>query len=66
MGSPSLFFSFKHLIKLKLRVSLKAYTVTMVTYYDMTMTATCSLWHLFDTIMVASTDKEFLYESIKE
>ena len=59
---PSSFFRYKRL-KLKLRVSLTGYTVTMVTCYVMTMTITCSplTGHFFDTIIVASTNKELLY-----
>ena len=42
-----------------LRVSLTGYTVTMVTSYITKMTITYSpmIGHLFDTIIVASTDK---------
>ena len=59
-GSPSSFFSYRH-FKLKQRVSLTGYNVTMVSCYTMTVTITCSTItrHLFDTIIVESTDKEF-------
>ena len=58
MGSWSSFLSYKHL-RLKLKVSLTGYSVTMVTSYLTKITITCSplTGHLFDTIIVALTDK---------
>ncbi len=58
-GSSSSFLSYMHL-KLKLRVFLTGYTVAIVTSYVNKITKTYSpiIWHLFDTIMVASTDKK--------
>ena len=49
--------------KLKLRVSLRGYTITTVTCYVMTMTISwlTMTGHLFDIIIVALTDKELLY-----
>ena len=52
-GSSSSFLSYKHL-KLKLRVFLTGYPVTMVT-----RTYSPIIGHLFDTIIVASTDEDF-------
>ena len=55
---------------LKLRVSLIGYTVTTATCYVMTMTITWNeigstmTGHLFNTIIVALTDKEWWYRSI--
>jgi len=45
----------------------RRYTVTMVTYYVMKMTITCSplIGHLFDTITVALTDKKWQYWSVE-
>ena len=59
-GSPSSFFSYKHL-KRKLRVLLTGYPVAMVTsdVKNMTTTYLLVIGHLFDTIIVASTDKDF-------
>ena len=59
-GSSSSFLSYKHL-KLKLRVFLTGYPVTMVTSDVKKTTRTYSpiIGHLFDTIIVASTDKDF-------
>ena len=46
-------------LKAEIKVSLAGYTVTMVTSYITKMTITCLpvTGHLFDTIVVASTDK---------
>ena len=59
-GSPSLFLSYKHL-KPKLRVLLTGYPVAMVTsdVKKMTTTYLLVIGHLFDTIILASTDKDF-------
>ena len=58
-GLPISVFSCKHL-KLKLRVSLTGFTVTMVTSYFMAMTITCSpvAAHLSDTIIIALIKRE--------
>ena len=55
------FLNYKPL-KLQLRVFLAGYTVAMVTYYVMKMTTMCSplIEECFDTMIVASTDKEWL------
>ena len=47
-------------LKLKLRVFLAGYSVAMVTYSEMKMLPTCSpvIGQLFDTMIVASIDKE--------
>ena len=60
MGSPDLFSSYKHL-KLKLRVFLTGYTVAMVTCNVQKIAITClpAIGHLFDTIIVGSTEKDF-------
>ena len=49
-------------IKLQLRVFLAGHTVAMVTYYLMERTTMCSpiIGQLFDTMIVASSDKEWL------
>ena len=49
-------------LKLLLRVFLAGHTVAMVTYYVMKRTTTCSpiVGQSFDTIIVASNDKEWL------
>ena len=49
-------------IKLQLRVFLAGHTVAMVTYYVMKRTAACSpiVGLLFDIMIVASYDKEWL------
>ena len=49
-------------LKLQLRVFLVGHTVAMVTYYVMKRTTTCSpiVGQLFDTMIVASSDKEWL------
>ena len=48
-------------------VFLAGYTVAMVTYYVMKRTTTCSpvVGQLFDTMIVASSDKEWLKQPIK-
>ena len=49
-------------LKLQLRVFLADHTVAMVTYYVMERTTTCSpiVGQCFDTVIVASSDKELL------
>ena len=56
-----LFLNYKPL-KLYLRVFLAGCTVATVTYYVMKRTTTCSpiLEQLFDTMIVASSDEEWL------
>ena len=46
----------------QLRVLLAGHTVAMVTYYVMERTTMCSpiVGQLFDTMIVASSDKEWL------
>ena len=53
------FFNYKPL-KLLLRVFLEGHTVAMVTYYVMERTTSCSpiVGQFFDTMIVASSDKE--------
>ena len=53
------FFKYKRL-KLKLRVSLAGHSIAMVTYCVTKIIPTCSLviGQYFDTIIVASIDKE--------
>ena len=48
------------LLKLFLRVFLAGHTVAMVTYYVIKRTTTCSptVGQFFDTMIVASSDKE--------
>ena len=55
------FLNYKPL-KLQLRVFLASYTVAMVTYYVMKMTTVRSpiIGECFDTMIVASSDKEWL------
>ena len=55
------FLNYKPL-KLQLRVFLAGQTVAMVTYFVMERTTTCSLivGQLFDTMIVASSEKEWL------
>ena len=55
------FLNYKPL-KLQLRVFLAGHTVAMVTYYVMERTTTCSpiVGKFFDTMIVASSDKEWL------
>ena len=50
------------LIKLLLRLFLAGHTVALVIYYVMTRTTTCSpiVGQFFDTMIVASSDKEWL------
>ena len=49
-------------LKLQLRVLLAGHTVAMVTYFVMERTTTCSpiIGQCFDTLIVASSDKEWL------
>ena len=58
-GSPDSFLSYKQL-KGKLRVFLTGKTVAIVTNDVMKITTTYSamIGHLFDTIIVAATDKD--------
>ena len=55
------FLNYKPLKQL-LRVFLACHTVAMITYYVMKRTATCSpiVGQFFDTMIVASSDKEWL------
>ena len=55
------FLKDKH-FELKLRVFLAGHSVAMVTYYVTKMIPTCSpmIGQFFDTMIVASTDKELL------
>ena len=48
--------------RLQLRVFLAGHTVAMVTYYVMKRTTTCLpiIGQLFDTMIVASSDKQWL------
>ena len=59
-------FNYKPL-KLQLRVFLAGHTVAMVTYCVTKMTTTCSpmIGHIFDTMIVASSDNEWLKPPIK-
>ena len=59
LGSLRSFLSYKHL-KLELRVSKASHIVAMVTCYIKRMNATClpMIWHLYDTIIVASLVKQ--------
>ena len=52
----------KNCLKLKLKVFLAGHSVAMVTYSVTEIISTCSLviGQVFDTIIVASTDKEWL------
>ena len=56
-GSPCSFLSYKHLNG-KLRVFLTGQTVAMVTSDVTKMTLTCSVMirHLFDIVIIATTD----------
>ena len=49
-------------LKLQLRVFLAGYTVAMVAYYVTESTKMCSpiIGQCFDTVIVASSDKEWL------
>ena len=55
------FLNYKPL-KLQLRVFLLSHAVAMVTYFVMEGTTTCSeiIGQFFDTMIVASSDKEWL------
>ena len=55
------FLNYKPL-KLQLRVFLAGHTVAMVTSYVMERTTTCSsiIGQFFDTMIVASSEKEWL------
>ena len=59
-GSPSSFLSYKRL-KLKLRVFLAGHIVAMVTFCVTKIIPTCSpvIGQFFDTMIVASIDKEW-------
>ena len=65
-GSPSSFLSYKRL-KPKIRVFLTGYTVAMETseVKKVTETYSANIGHLFDTITVAVTDKNLLYNPFK-
>ena len=54
-------------LKLLLRVFLAGHTVAMVTYFVMKRASTCSLivGQFFDTMIVASSDKEWLQSPIE-
>ena len=54
-------------LKLLLRVFFSRYTVAMVAYYVMKRTTTCSpiVGQFFDTMIVASSDKEWLQSPIE-
>ena len=54
-------------IKLQLRVFLADHTVAMVTYYVKKIITTCSpmVGQFFDTMIVASSDEEWLQRPIK-
>ena len=53
--------------KLLFRVFLAGHTVAMVTYYVMKRTSTCSpiVGQFFDTMIVASSNKEWLQSPIE-
>ena len=55
-------FSKYKLLKLKLRVFLAGHSVAMVTYFITKIIPTCSpvIGQFFDTMIVASIDKEWL------
>ena len=61
MGFTVPFLTYKHL-KLKLRVFFAGHTVAMVSYCVTKMITTCSpmIGQFVDTMIVASTDKEWL------
>ena len=65
-GSPSSFLSYKRL-KPKLRVFLTGYTAVIETseVKEVTETYSANIGHLFDTITVAVTDKNLLYNLFK-
>ena len=54
-------------LKLLLRVFLAGHTVATVTYYVMKKTTTCSpiVGKFFDTMIVTSSDKEWLQSPIE-
>ena len=60
------FFNYR-LLKLLLRVFLAGHTVAMVAYCVMKRTLTCSpiVGQFFETIIVASSDKEWLQSTIE-
>ena len=60
------FLNYKPL-KLQLRVFLLSHAVAMVTYFVMEGTTTCSeiIGQFFDTMIVASSDKEWLQRPIE-
>ena len=60
------FLNYKPL-KLQLRVFLLSHAVAMVTYFVMEGTTTCSeiIGQFFDTMIVASSDKEWLQHPIE-
>ena len=60
------FLNYKPL-KPQLRVFLADHTVAMVTYYVIERTTTCSpiVGQFFDTMIVASSDKERLLQPIQ-
>ena len=62
MGVPELVFKLRAL-KLKLRVFLPSHIAAMVTFCATKFTATCSpmIGNFVDTMIVALTDKEWLY-----
>ena len=66
MGSLSSFLSCKRL-KLKLRVFLAGRIVAMVTYCATKLKTTCSpmIGQFIETMIVALTDKEWLFWPIK-
>ena len=61
LGSPNSFLSHKRL-KLKLRVLLAGHIVAMITHCATNLTVTCSpmTGQFFDTMILASNDKEWL------
>ena len=61
MGVTELVFEYKRL-KLKLRVFLAGHVVPMVTYCATKLTVTCSpmIGQFFDTMILVSTDIEWL------
>ena len=66
MGSPCSFLRYKHL-KLKLMLFLRGCIAAMVTYFASESTATCSpiIGQFFNTMILASTDIEWLKWPIK-
>ena len=61
-GLLSSFFSYNH-FKVKLGVFLISHTFAMVTCFVKKMTISCSKMfrHVFDTIIVVTSDKEWFY-----